>query len=447
MANTSCSIYGLWKCGLTSKRLAQAGNSPSDELLNMWGEHNHTITELYILLYRMKHHAAMNSIRNLVEKKYQDLIPSSYFEQLTSEQPDWKQILPNSDDKKQWQNQVSNSNNESEITSTTGNSASIYGAENFIKQRDVSRYAGAIPQINYFELSDATGGWDDRCILGKGGFGTVYKGNWKLTPVAIKRIQYNDRHSNQTAINKIQIEQSLNEMKHLNSYRHDNILTLYGYCITNNEQCLVYQLMAGGSLEQRLNPFSKYPPLSWKQRLNIAQGTARGLQFLHTLHEKPLIHGDIKPANILLDPCCIPKIGDFGLAREGPNALNSSIEVSKVYGTKPYLPLEFLTARSLSTKIDVYSFGVVLLELSSGLRAYDKKRVHKFLTKHILTKLLENEPIQAFMDNNLPFDSNGINVSKAFIGLGQNCIAEKPENRPEMVTVLEHLLGVCVTEH
>ncbi|KAG8234857.1 hypothetical protein J437_LFUL013359, partial [Ladona fulva] len=98
--------------------------------------------------------------------------------------------------------------------------------------------------------------------------------------------------------------------------------------------------------------------MSWVQRQNIARGTARGLQFLHTIGDKPLIHGDIKSANILLDQNFEARIGDFGLAREGPNNQYTHIKVSRVHGTRPYLPDEFLRSKQISTKVDTYSFGI-----------------------------------------------------------------------------------------
>lgn len=101
----------------------------------------------------------------------------------------------------------------------------------------------------------------------------------------------------------------------------------------------------------------------------------RGLQYLHRYSKKPLIHGDIKPANILLNSCGEPKIGDFGLSREGLNG--ESLEVSRVFGTRPYLPQEFLKHSLLSTRVDVFSFGVVLFELATGFKAYDKMRNHQ----------------------------------------------------------------------
>lgn len=233
-----------------------------------------------------------------------------------------------------------------------------------------------IPRISYAELREATNNWSQQHILGAGGFGTVFHGVWKYTKVAIKRIKAQD-----TLSAKIQIQQSLNELRYLNSCRHDNILPLYGYSLDDDvEPCLVYQLMAGGSLETKL--LRSGGTLRWNDRLQIAIGTARGLQFLHTFSEKPLIHGDIKPANILLNTCNIPKIGDFGLTREG-NYDDAEIEVSRVYGTKPYLPREFLYERTLSTKVDTFSFGIVLLELATGLRAHSSK--FGYLSQYVRT--------------------------------------------------------------
>lgn len=295
--------------------------------------------------------------------------------------------------------------------------------------------ASAIPQIPYIELQSATINWSNSNILGRGGFGIVFKGKWKFTDVAIKRIEYHGTVADPKSIAKVQMQQSINELRYLNSCRHDNILPLYGYSIDGKEPCLVYQLMAGGSLESRI--INKKTPLSLKQRLNISVGTARGLQYLHTFSKKPLIHGDIKPANILLDPCCIPKIGDFGLAREGSI---DSMEVSKAYGTKPYLPKEFLFYRILSTKVDTYSFGVVLFELMTGLRAYDKGRGkdHEFLAKHIFHEQASNRIVD-LIDQSLEKNERSFDIFKKLTKLGLVCTRKDPDSRPEMVDVLSTL--------
>lgn len=167
-----------------------------------------------------------------------------------------------------------------------------------------------------------------------------------------------------------------------------------------------------------------------------------GLQYLHTFKKKPLIHGDIKPANILLDPCTQPKIGDFGLAREG--LLNSDMEVSRVYGTKPYLPDEFLAHHTLSTKIDTFSFGVVLFELATGLRAYERGRYNPFLAKHVRhiwpqNPNKETTSIENLMDQSFERTNLAISMFIKMIDLGLYCTREKANDRPEMVRVLQDL--------
>lgn len=130
-----------------------------------------------------------------------------------------------------------------------------------------------IPKISLDELAAATNNWSDKNILGKGGFGVVYKGNWLCTMVAIKKLEYRESRSGSY---KDHLLQSLNEMRVLNNCRHDNILAIYGYAIESSTcQFIVYQLMSGGSLEERLLLKTRQEALSWPQRWTIAKGTAR----------------------------------------------------------------------------------------------------------------------------------------------------------------------------
>lgn len=135
-----------------------------------------------------------------------------------------------------------------------------------------SEAAGGIPLIAYEDLKKSTNNWDPDTILGKGGFGTVYKGTWKCTKVAVKKIEY--KNASSQAYNE-QIRQSTTELTCLNMYRHDNILPLYGYSIGGPEPCLVYQFMPGGSLDHRLRVRDLSKVLNWPTRLNIAIGTSR----------------------------------------------------------------------------------------------------------------------------------------------------------------------------
>lgn len=309
-----------------------------------------------------------------------------------------------------------------------------------------------IPEVQYEELTLATNNWDESNKLGRGGFGTVFRGYWKNTFVAIKRIEPRDRKSASSDEYKAELKQSLNELRHLNACRHDNILGLYGYCLTGERPCLVYQLMPNGTLEQHLFLPGTHGPsqnqvnrrLQWNQKYYIALGTARGLQFLHTFKAKPLIHGDIKPANILLDSCLQPKIGDFGLARESPS--QKPVEISKVYGTRPYLPPEFVQTRCLSTKIDTYSFGIVLYEIASGKRVYDSKRKPEHLIE-LMNWMFEGKvQYQYVIDGDITLagsqiDQPAVQIFSLLTQIGKECTALNPNVRPEMASVLKWLEG------
>nr|CAI5831565.1 unnamed protein product [Callosobruchus analis] len=197
--------------------------------------------------------------------------------------------------------------------------------------------------------------------------------------------------------------------------------------------------MAGGSLDQRLRTKDRSRILCWPVRLNIAIGSARGLQFLHTnmINGKPLVHGDIKSANILLDPSDNPKIGDFGLAREGPGVQYTYIKVSRIQGTRPYLPDEFLRGKKFSTKVDTYSFGIVLFEIVTALPPiFGSRKGEKTLKEHIINYQGDNMELK---------DSRVAGYDDYFreiLKIGKHCIMKLPKERPEMRDVLIMLENV-----
>uniref|UniRef100_A0AC35U5C1 Protein kinase domain-containing protein n=1 Tax=Rhabditophanes sp. KR3021 TaxID=114890 RepID=A0AC35U5C1_9BILA len=227
--------------------------------------------------------------------------------------------------------------------------------------------------VNYKEILLATQNFASENILGTGGYATVFKGNWKQMEVAIKRLTSKNEVCSAKK-EKERLKQSFQELKTLSKYRHDNILPLYGFSMDGPEPCLVYQFMANGSVEDRILCRRKSTPLDWEQRMGIARGSARALVYLHSIPHNPIIHGDVKTANILLSYYMEPKLGDFGLSRDtysdSIEGVTSSLIASHIKGTLAYLPSEFLNKKIISTKLDVYSFGVVLLELATGLKPY-----------------------------------------------------------------------------
>ncbi|XP_011494581.1 PREDICTED: serine/threonine-protein kinase pelle [Ceratosolen solmsi marchali] len=421
---------------------------PTDQLFTMWGEYNHSLSELFVILSRIRYYQLMTILKPFVHSRYHVLlnnVKDNYNkivqnEKQTKDTKDLKIGVQNFN-----HNQKPDENTIKVIVNQNTKEDSIKILNQPIQQQQQNEtpsnsdnllisiptiFKTLLPRISYDELTAATDNWNKENILGKGGFGTVYKGIWKNTEVAIKKLE--PRGSDYDESYTLQIAQSFREIRILNSLPHENILPLYAYSAGSKAPCLIYQCMKNGSLEDRLHLKHGYPALNWLQRQVIAKGTARGLQYLHTIHEKPLIHGDIKSANILLDRNFEPKIGDFGLAKEGSS--NDFLKVSKIQGTRPYLPEEYIFGRCLSTKIDTYSYGIVLFELATGLSAYDKSRP-------------TNKRLKEYIDN---FDDSDLHLLKDkragekyeeaykyLMSLGKWCSNKLAAHRPEMSVVYE----------
>ncbi|CAA0828358.1 Putative receptor-like protein kinase [Striga hermonthica] len=287
------------------------------------------------------------------------------------------------------------------------------------------------------EMQFATQDFNSGLIIGRGGFGKVYKGIIIIDrgcrkSVAIKRLKPN---SSQGA------HEFLMEIETLSELRHANLVSLIGYCNEHREMILVYDYMPGGTLADRLYRLRRMsgscPPLSWKQRLEICIGAGRGLDYLHTGHG--IIHRDVKSTNILLDENLVAKVSDFGLAKQEDMSKLQSHVSTRVKGTNGYMDPHYLHTRKLTRKTDTYAFGVVLFELLTGRPAVDLSLAEE---EHILTiwarDRINKGEVEQIVDSSLEEEILPASL-KTFVGISERCLREDPKSRPTMSQVVQQL--------
>ncbi|XP_078155702.1 U-box domain-containing protein 33-like isoform X2 [Carex rostrata] len=215
----------------------------------------------------------------------------------------------------------------------------------------------AFSEFSLLELQQATEIFSNLHKIGEGGFGCVYKGFLRNTMVAIKILHPTSLQG------RPEFEQ---EVAILSTMRHPNLVTLIGTC--SEQSALVYEYLPNGSLEDRLACQGGSPPLTWQVRTRIIGEICRALLFLHLNIPNPIVHGDLKPANILLDANLVSKLSDFGISRllieSNTNTLVYRTEYPR--GTFAYMDPEFLRSGEMTVKSDVYSFGIIVLRLLTG---------------------------------------------------------------------------------
>lgn len=283
-------------------------------------------------------------------------------------------------------------------------------------------------EFSFSEIKDATCNFDPSLKIGEGGYGSIFRGFLRHTEVAIKML---NSHSMQ---GPSEFQQEVNVLSKL---RHPNLVILIGAC--PDAWIIVYEYLSGGSLEDRLNCKDNTPPLSWQNRIRIAAELCSVLIFLHSCG---IVHGDLKPANLLLDKNLVSKLSDFGICRVLSQNEFSSNNTSLCCRTDPkgtfvYMDPEFLSTGELTSKSDTYSFGIILLRLLTGRSALGlTKEVQYALNKENLKNILDPTA------GDWPFVQ-----AQQLALLAMNCCDVARRNRPDLASeawkVLEPMRVSC----
>ncbi|XP_054804534.1 wall-associated receptor kinase 2-like [Prosopis cineraria] len=286
------------------------------------------------------------------------------------------------------------------------------------------------------ELKNVTNNFDESRILGRGGQGTVYKGILPdSTPVAIKKSKIGGGPE--------QIKDFINEVAVLSQINHRNVVKLLGCCLETEIPLLVYEFVDNGTLLSHIDPLKNEHSLSWETRLRIAAETAEAISYLHSAASIPIIHRDIKSANILLDHDYRAKVSDFGASRLVP--LDEIQVTTMVQGTLGYLDPEYLLTGLLNEKSDVYSFGVVLVELLTGNKAVEFSRPEQRNLAMYFMASMKEDKLWEILDKRV-LDQKNAEQLKEVAFLARRCIRVNGEERPTMKEVAMELEGLIAME-
>ncbi|CAO2148449.1 unnamed protein product [Urochloa humidicola] len=297
------------------------------------------------------------------------------------------------------------------------------------------------PKLQYVE--QITGNFSKEFEIGRGSFGVVYKGALQSGEVvAVKRLL--------AVLQTNQDENFKNEVSSLIDINHRNIVQLVGYCYEiqrklveshgryifadTRERILCYEYLPRGSLDKYL--YGAFPELNWNTRFKIIQEICQGLRFLHEL-QRPIIHMDLKPSNILLDDNLMPKIADFGLSRIFGEEQTRTL-TSNVVGSRGYMAPEYYYRGEVSTKSDIFSLGVLIIEMVTGLKV--DSNTEDLSSRNLINSARKSWTKMPQIASNYPaLEANCLQQVKRCIDVGLHCVSTNPTERPSVGEIIDRL--------
>eukprot|EP00271_Cylindrocystis_brebissonii_P002957 TRINITY_DN136_c0_g1_i2.p1 TRINITY_DN136_c0_g1~~TRINITY_DN136_c0_g1_i2.p1 ORF type:complete len:1384 (-),score=195.73 TRINITY_DN136_c0_g1_i2:1351-5502(-) len=312
------------------------------------------------------------------------------------------------------------------------------GAAMAVDRGEFKLYQKTDAPFSLQDIKDATNNFSDDFLLGRGGFGSVYRAKLEKANVdlAVKRMD----HGGGQGMKELQTEMEL-----LGNLKHKNVVILYGSYIDRTESLLFYELLPNGDLSDLLNPAkAKGAFNSWAVRNNALLGTARGLKYLHCDAPLPIVHRDIKPQNVLFDAELEARIADFGLSRTmdiDKEALETGLS-----GTVGYLAPEYIHEGKCSTASDVYAFGVLLFQVVTGRKPTESAMAEHGMPTWISQNLVKNG-IKALVDPGLELQKGEEAQLIGLLRIGILCTSRSPKRRPDMEEIVHFIETLDTYEH
>ncbi|XP_048138669.1 probable protein kinase At2g41970 [Rhodamnia argentea] len=294
-----------------------------------------------------------------------------------------------------------------------------------------------VPALALGELNRLTGNFGAKALVGEGSYGRVFLA--KLSngqQAAVKKL---DTSSSEEPDSEFEAQLSI-----VSRLKHEHFTELIGYCLEANNRILVYQFATQGSLHDILHGRKGVqnaepgPVLSWNQRVKIAYGAARGLEYLHEKVQPPIVHRDVRSSNVLLFDDFLAKIADFNLSNQSSDTA-ARLHSTRVLGTFGYHAPEYAMTGQITQKSDVYSFGVVLLELLTGRKPVDHtmpKGQQSLVTW--ATPRLSEDKVKQCVDPKLDNDYPPKAIAK-LAAVAALCVQYEADFRPNMTIVVKAL--------
>ncbi|CAL0320681.1 unnamed protein product [Lupinus luteus] len=300
-----------------------------------------------------------------------------------------------------------------------------------------------VPALSLDELKEKTDNFGSKALIGEGSYGRAYYATLNDgNAVAVKKL---DISSEPESNNEF-----LTQVSMVSRLKNDNFVELHGYCVEGNLRILAYEFATMGSLHDILHGRKGVqgaqpgPTLDWIQRVRIAVGAARGLEYLHEKVQPAVIHRDIRSSNVLIFEDFKAKIADFNLSNQSPD-MAARLHSTRVLGTFGYHAPEYAMTGQLTQKSDVYSFGVVLLELLTGRKPVDHTmpRGQQSLVTWATPRLSEDK-VKQCVDPKLKGEYPPKGVAK-LAAVAALCVQYEGEFRPNMSIVVKALQPLLKT--